>query len=125
MARASSTAQNTTAVLGKGARLRGRIGGDGDLHVEGAISGEVAIKGQLVLAAGGGIVADVQATSVIVEGAVEGDITATDSVSIRASARVSGALKGSSVSIEEGATVSGRIEADFELPPELGGKPGR
>jgi cytoskeletal protein CcmA (bactofilin family) len=125
MARPSTTAQNTTAVLGKGARLRGRIGGDGDLRVEGSISGEVAVKGQLVLAEGGEIVADVQATSVVVEGSVEGDITATDAVSIKASARVSGALKGSSISIEEGASVSGRIEADFELPPELGGKSGR
>jgi len=125
MARASSTAQNSTAVLGKGARLRGRIGGDGDLRVEGSISGDVAVKGQLVVVEGGEIVADVQAGSVIIEGSIEGDITATDAVAIRASARVTGALKGSSISIEEGASVSGSVEAAFELPPELGGKAGR
>jgi cytoskeletal protein CcmA (bactofilin family) len=125
MARAITASQGGTAVLGKGARLRGRIGGDGDLRVEGSISGDVAVKGQLVVAEGGDIVADVQAGSVIVEGAIEGDIIATAAVAIRSTARVSGALKGSSVSIEEGASVSGRIEADFELPPELGGKAGR
>jgi cytoskeletal protein CcmA (bactofilin family) len=125
MARPSSTAQGGTAVLGKGARLRGRIGGEGDLRVEGSISGDVAVTGQLVVAEGGEIVADVQARSLVVEGVVEGDISATDAVSIRASARVSGALKGSSISIEEGASVSGRIEAEFDMPPELGGKAGR
>ena len=74
---------------------------------------------------GGEVEADVQAGSVIIEGSIQGDITATDAVAIRASARVTGALKGSSISIEEGASVSGRVEAAFELPPELGGKAGR
>jgi cytoskeletal protein CcmA (bactofilin family) len=126
MARASSsTSHGGTAILGKGAHIRGRIAGDGDLRVDGAISGDVAMKGQLIVSDGAEIVADVQAGSVVVEGAIEGDISATEAVSIRASARVSGAIRGSSISIEEGANVSGRIEAEFELPPELGGKAGR
>jgi cytoskeletal protein CcmA (bactofilin family) len=99
MARASSSnTSHGAAVLGKGAHIRGRIAGDGDLRVEGSISGDVALKG---------------------------DISATEAVTIRASARVAGAIRGSSISIEEGASVSGRIEAEFELPPELGGKGGR
>src|SRR6185295_3361966 len=118
MARASSsTSQSGSAILGKGSHLRGRIIGDGDLRVEGGIAGDVALKGDLVVSDGAEIVADVQARSVVVEGA----IAATSSVAIRASARVFGAIQGSSISIEEGANVSGRIEADFELPPELGG----
>jgi cytoskeletal protein CcmA (bactofilin family) len=126
MARASSsTSHGGTAILGKGAHIRGRIAGDGDLRVEGAISGDVAVKGQLIVSDGAEVVADVQAGSVVVEGAIEGDISATEAVAIRASARVSGAIRGSSISIEEGANVSGRIDADFELPPELGGKAGR
>jgi cytoskeletal protein CcmA (bactofilin family) len=83
------------------------------------------LKGDLVITDGAEVVADVQARSVVVEGALEGDILASSSVAIRASARVSGAIRGSTISIEEGANVSGRIEADFELPPELGGKGGR
>jgi cytoskeletal protein CcmA (bactofilin family) len=127
MARAtSSTSHAGSAVLGKGATIRGRIAGDGDLRVEGAISGDVAVKGDLLVTDGGEVVAEsVEARSVVVEGAIEGDISATSSVAIRASARVSGAIRGSSISIEEGATVSGRIDAEFDLPPELGGKAGR
>jgi cytoskeletal protein CcmA (bactofilin family) len=126
MARASSSgAQNGAAVVGKGAHVRGRITGDGDLRVEGSISGDVALKGHLVVSDGGEITADVQATSVVVEGALEGDISATEAVSIGAGARVAGAIRGSRISVEEGASISGRIEADFELPPELGGKAGR
>ena len=126
MARASSSTSHAgSAILGKGAHIRGRIAGEGDLRVDGAISGDVALKGDLVVSEGAEVVADVEARGVVIEGAVEGDISATSSVAIRASARVSGAIRGSSISIEEGATVSGRIDADFELPPELGGKAGR
>jgi len=93
--------------------------------VEGAIAGDVALRGDLFVSDGAEVTADVEAKSVVVEGVIEGDIAATDTVSIRASARVSGAIKGSSVSIEEGASIQGRIDADFELPPELIGKAGR
>jgi cytoskeletal protein CcmA (bactofilin family) len=126
MARAASTTSHAgSAILGKGAHIRGRIAGDGDLRVDGAISGDVALKGDLTVSDGAEVVADVQAQAVVIEGALEGDISATSTVAIRASARVSGAIRGSSVSIEEGATVSGRIDAEFDLPPELGGKSGR
>jgi len=123
MARASSSTSHAgSAILGKGAQIRGRIAGDGDLRVEGAISGDVALTGDLVVSDGAEIVADVQARAVVVEGVIEGDISATSSVAIRAKARVSGAIRGTSISIEEGANVSGRIDAEFDLPPELGGK---
>jgi cytoskeletal protein CcmA (bactofilin family) len=126
MARANmSGAQNGAAVVGKGSHVRGRITGDGDLRVDGSVSGDVALKGQVLVSDGAEITADVQATSVVVEGAVEGDISAAESVSIGAGARVSGAIRGARISIEEGANVSGRIEAEFELPAELGGKSGR
>jgi cytoskeletal protein CcmA (bactofilin family) len=117
--------QGNTAIIGKGAQVRGRISGDGDLRVEGGVSGEVVVKGSLSVIDGAEVSADVQAASVLVEGVIEGDISATEAVTIRSTARVSGAIRGASVSIQEGASVSGKIEADFELPAELTGTKGR
>jgi len=119
------SSQDNTAIIGKAAHVRGRISGEGNLRIDGSVSGEVALKGQLVVGDGAEVTADVQAGSVVVEGTLEGDIAATDAVAIRATARVSGAIRGASVSIEEGASVSGKIEADFELPAELSGGKGR
>jgi cytoskeletal protein CcmA (bactofilin family) len=121
----AGSSQGNTAVIGKGAQVRGRISGDGDLRVEGGVSGEVAVKGNLSVVDGAEVTADVQAASVLVEGVIEGDINATDAVTIRATARVSGAIRGASISIQEGASVSGKIEADFELPAEISGTKGR
>ena len=57
----------------------------------------------------------------MVEGQVEGDVAATGPVRVVGGARVRGNLRGSTVSIDEGARYSGRLECEFELPPELGG----
>ncbi len=126
MARAS-TAQTseTIAVIGKTAQIRGRISGDGDLRVEGTVHGDVAVRGEMVVADEGEVSADVQAKSVIVEGVLEGDIHADAGITIRAGARVKGTIVGNRIAIDEGAIVSGRIDAQFELPPELVGKPSR
>ena len=126
MARATAKSGNGAAsVVGRSARVRGRVSGDGDLRVEGSIDGDVAIKGELVVAGGGTVAADVQAGSVVVEGAIDGDIAASGSVAIRPGARVAGLIRAASLSIDEGASLAGRIEAEFELPVELTGKAGR
>lgn len=109
------------AVVGQSTRIRGRISGEGDLRVEGAIEGGVALDGAVLVAEGGSIEADVEATSLIVEGTVEGDVSLGEALAIRASGRVSGVIRAAGVSIEEGASVSGRVEMDFDMPEELNG----
>ena len=61
----------------------------------------------------------------LVGGALTGDVAATGAVVIRATARVEGNMSGAEVSLEEGASFSGRIEAEFDLPAELEGRQGR
>jgi len=112
------------SILGRGARVRGRIGGDGDLRVEGQIEGDVVVSGELSIEEGGAITGDVGAASVVVGGALRGDVDARGPVAVRATAEVEGNLSGSEVSLEEGASFHGRIDAEFDLPAELAGHDG-
>ena len=112
------------SVLGRGARVRGRVGGDGDLRVEGQIEGEVRISGQLAIEEGGAVSGDVEAAAVVIAGALAGDIATRGAVTIRATAKVEGNIAGNAeLVLEEGASYEGRIDAEFELPVELGGSP--
>lgn len=122
---ASEKVEPTESVLGRGAKVRGRVGGDGDLRVEGQIEGEVRISGQLSVEEGGAIAGDVEAAVVVIGGSLTGDIAANGPVTIRAGARVEGNIagKGAELVMEEGAAFEGRIDAEFELPAELGGAP--
>jgi cytoskeletal protein CcmA (bactofilin family) len=122
MAQARTTTRGSEARIGSGAHIRGRIHGDGDLVVEGRVDGDVALHGDLTIAEGASISSEaIEAHAVTVAGALEGDLTASGTVRIAASARVRGTIRGTPVVIEDGAHFSGRLESEFELPPELGG----
>ena len=127
MAQARTTSTSRTgdaggARIGSGARVRGRIHGDGDLVVEGQVEGDLAIRGELTIAEGASVASEsIEAQSVVVAGALDGDVAASGTVRLVAGSRVRGNLKGSAVSIEEGARFSGRLDCEFDLPAELGG----
>jgi len=118
-----STRDAGPATLGAGVRIRGRISGDGDLTILGTVEGSVVVRGELTIGEGATVTADeLSATAVNVAGSVSGNVLATGAVHLSQSANVRGDLKGSSISMDEGAQFAGRIDADFELPPELAGK---
>lgn len=126
MARGSSATQRNhspsagdESVLGQGTRVRGRVSGDGNLRIEGQVEGDVAISGDLMIEEGAAITGAVEAHAVTINGALTGDVSARGPVAIRATAKVAGDMGGTEVSLDEGASFTGRIEADFELPPEL------
>jgi cytoskeletal protein CcmA (bactofilin family) len=117
--RTTTTEDASASVLGRGARVRGRVGGNGDLRVEGQIEGDVAIGGELTIEEGAAVTGDVGASAVVIAGALTGDVAARGAVAIRATAKVAGNMGGAEVSLDEGASFHGRIDAEFDMPAEL------
>jgi cytoskeletal protein CcmA (bactofilin family) len=111
--------EGTESVLGRGTRVRGRIRGEGHLRVEGAVEGDVAVSGELYVEEGGTIKGNIEADSVTVGGELAGDVTARGPVAVRSTARVAGNVTGSEVSLDEGASFEGTIDAQVDLPAEL------
>jgi cytoskeletal protein CcmA (bactofilin family) len=113
------------ARIGSSAHVRGRIRGEGSLLVEGHVEGDLAIKGDLTIAEGASVKSEaVEAHAVMIAGTLDGDVVATGPVRLAPGAQVSGNLRGSAVAIDDGARYSGRLDCDFDLPPELGGARG-
>ena len=118
----SSSSHGASAVIGAGTRVRGRLTGDGDVTVLGHVEGEVHLRGALTVGEGGAVVSDVEVDTLSVSGTLEGNVTAVGDVTILAGARVVGDVKGGNVVLVEGGELSGRIDCDFTLPSELGGR---
>ena len=107
------------ALLGRGLKVRGRVRGENDLRVEGAVEGDVVVDGVLELGAEGAVTGSVSAASATVAGRIDGDVDAQGPVAITASGAVVGDVRASEITLEEGGVLRGRIEADFELPEAL------
>ena len=95
--------------------VRGSIVGDDNLVVEGKIEGSVRIAGVLTLGEDSEVKAEIEAESVSVTGSVQGSIAAKERVDLGAKSRFEGTIAAQRLSIEEGATVKGRIEMAFEI----------
>ena len=123
MARSAVTSRHAdsgeAAVLGKAARVRGRIHGTGDLCVEGVVEGDVQISGELSISQGGSVQGEVEALQVVVSGELVGDVSAQGAVTIGAGARLIGSVSGAEIELDEAAVFAGRIDMDFDLPSEL------
>jgi cytoskeletal protein CcmA (bactofilin family) len=88
------------SVLGRGTRVRGRIQGDGDLRVEGAIEGDVRVTGELLIDEGADVQGNIEAAIVTISGALTGDVTSRGGVVVRSSAKVSGNLNSLGASMQ-------------------------
>jgi|GEM_PF-2888971 len=113
------------SVLGSGLRLEGRLHGTEDVRLEGRFSGEANLpKGQLTVARGGEVQADLTARIVLVEGKVTGDVQGIERVVVRQGATVEGNIVAPRVILEDGCRVTGAIDmASDRANAPSGGKP--
>jgi cytoskeletal protein CcmA (bactofilin family) len=108
-------AERVTSVLGSGTIWKGSLSGSGGVRIEGAFEGEISLRGILVIGATGRVTCPhLRANTVIIAGAVQGDITA-EKVEIRASGRVWGDVVTAAFSTEEGAFLRGQIRMEEKV----------
>jgi cytoskeletal protein CcmA (bactofilin family) len=111
--------ERVTSVLGEGISWHGRISGRGGIRIEGIFEGEVALHGLVVVGDTGKVTCDnVRANTVIVAGAVHGNITA-DKLEIRSTGRVWGNVVVSAFSTEEGAFLRGQVTMEDEVDLQI------
>jgi len=108
-------------VLGPGIHWRGDLKGEGGVRIEGVVDGEVDLRGLLVIGETGRLNSEkIRANTVVVAGAVRGDITA-EKVEIRRTGRVWGNVLTAAFSTEEGAFLRGQIQMEERV--DLGPAP--
>lgn len=111
------------AVIGRSIRIDGDLQGEEDLRIEGRVSGTVRLtNNSLTIGKEGEIHADVYARTIMVDGAMEGDLYGAEQVAIRRTARVKGNITAPRVSLEDGAHFKGSIEMDPEAVEAVLGK---
>jgi cytoskeletal protein CcmA (bactofilin family) len=108
-------ADRITSVIGSGISWKGNLSGNGGVRVEGALEGDVALRGLLVVSETGKVTGQtLRANIVIVAGVVRGDITA-EKVEIRKTGRVWGNVVTAAFATEEGSFLRGQIRMEEQV----------
>ncbi len=105
-------------VIGPTLVFKGELSADEDLIIEGQIEGTIAHhKMNLTVGKQGRVKADIDATSVIIEGQLVGDIRSDGIVSLAKGADVEGDIFCARIVMEDGARYKGKI--DMGEPPKV------
>jgi len=103
-------AKPAVSVFGPTLRFKGELRADEDFVLQGRIEGSIHHTQNLTIGTDGVVKGDSRARSIVVEGTVEGDLYALESISIRPTARVLGNLLAPRVAIADGAHFNGKVD---------------
>jgi cytoskeletal protein CcmA (bactofilin family) len=112
--------------------ISGTIKSAGGLRIDGKLEGELICKGDAVVGKSATIKGNLTVNSAVIEGNVQGNISAQDKIDMKASARVQGDIRSKRLAVEDGVTFVGKSEVNpsgqsmsapspAERPPEEGG----
>jgi cytoskeletal protein CcmA (bactofilin family) len=99
----------SASTIGRGTVVRGSVHGEGDLEILGRVEGSVAVSGDLSIGESAHVKSDVSGRRVTVQGAVSGNVSATEAIVLLAGARVVGDLGAPQIGIRPGALVRGMV----------------
>jgi cytoskeletal protein CcmA (bactofilin family) len=100
-----------STVIGRSVTIQGDVTGKEDLYVDGVVEGTITLpESRLTVGPNAHVRADVSAREVVIFGAIEGNIRASGRIELRGSAVVKGDLSAERLSIEENASMVGRVE---------------
>jgi len=111
--------ERVTSVLGPGITWKGNLRGSGGVRIEGAFEGEITMRGLVVVGETGRVnCEEMQANTVIVAGAVKGNIQA-EKLEIRSTGRVWGDVTAVAFTTEEGAFLRGQVRMEERVELNL------
>ena len=108
----SNTPSDRSSILGPTLFFKGDLSAEEDLLIQGRVEGSITHTQRLTVGPQGTVKANIKAQQIVVEGSVEGDLSAEKSVIVKESAKIIGNILAPSISIMEGARFSGNIDMD-------------
>jgi cytoskeletal protein CcmA (bactofilin family) len=113
-----------TATVGKGVSIVGQISSREDLIIDGEVDGTIeAVEHKVTIGPNGKVKAGIKAKDIVVIGAVQGNVEASDKMEIKKDARLVGDIRTARISIEDGAIFKGSIDIVRTEVPKAAPKP--
>jgi cytoskeletal protein CcmA (bactofilin family) len=104
--------RRTTAWIGQGVVIEGRITSSQDLRIDGNVEGTIEVGDHLLIVGTGAVVkANLVARSLLISGTVIGNVTVTDRLDVKETASVRGDISAPRLTMVDGAMINGKVDA--------------
>jgi cytoskeletal protein CcmA (bactofilin family) len=94
-------------LISQGTEITGDIKSTGDIRIDGVLNGNMVTKGKVVIGPTGRIKGEVECKNSEVSGLIEGKITVSQLLNLKASSKINGTIITNKLSIEPGAVFTG------------------
>jgi cytoskeletal protein CcmA (bactofilin family) len=107
-----------STLIGKSVSIRGELSGSEDLFLDGRFEGTINLsESRLTVGPNAEVTADLNIRDLIVFGRIDGNVHASGRIELRQSAVMNGDILATRLSIEESASVRGRVELTGNAVP--------
>jgi cytoskeletal protein CcmA (bactofilin family) len=111
---------STPSSIGPGLKIRGELSGSSDLYIDGEAQGRITLPGSRVtIGPNGRVQADIEAREIVIEGTVQGNLKARESVRLLSSSQVQGSVLTQRIGIDDGARLRGKVEMTRAVEPKI------
>jgi cytoskeletal protein CcmA (bactofilin family) len=107
MAKENNSESPSVNLIGAGTIIEGDVTTNGDIRIDGSLTGSITVKGKLVIGLTGNIDGEAMCQNADVSGTIKGKIVVSELLALKASAKVTGDIVTNKIAVEPGATFSG------------------
>lgn len=93
-------------------QITGTIKSNGPIRIDGKLEGDLVCAADAVIGRSAVIKGSLQVNSVVIEGTIQGNITAKDKIEMKSTAKVSGDISAKRLAVEDGVTFVGKSEVN-------------
>lgn len=107
MAKDNASETPSVNLIGAGTVIQGDIKTNGDIRIDGTLTGSIAVKGKLVIGVSGSVDGEISCQNADISGTVKGKVTVAELLALKASSKLTGDIITNKIAIEPGAMFSG------------------
>ncbi len=104
-----TTEKQAETIIGPSVKIKGDLDSEGNIRIEGQITGKVSSRQGIFIEKGAKLVADIIANEANIAGEVQGKLEISGHLILQATAKVSGEINCPVLRVEDGATILGNI----------------
>lgn len=104
-------------LIGHGTHITGNVHSNGDVRIDGILNGNITTSGKLVVGPSGHVKGDIQCQNADISGEIQGKISVSELLVLKATAKLLGDILTTKISIEPNATFTGTCNMGAVVKP--------